>query len=329
MSEFRQNYATKEWVIIAPERAKRPKRREDAADNSTEKPSYSTECPFCPGNEGETGVETMRCGDAFSWRVRAVRNKYSALDPSRSVERRRRGRFLVSDSFGDAEVVIESPIHNASLADMDAERISEILYCYRERALAIGAMRNVAIYMIFRNHGSGAGTSLEHPHSQIIASPIIPPHIRDPFQKAALHYDSYGSCVYCDMIEEEISQAERIVTENDQFVVFCPFASRTPYEIRIYPRRHAASYSWITDEEIPAFARVLRESLRKLRILSGDPSYNFIIRSAPIGDEDVRYLHWYFVLIPKINTPAGFEIGSGIFINPSSPEECARQLREA
>jgi UDPglucose--hexose-1-phosphate uridylyltransferase len=261
--------------------------------------------------------------------LRVVRNRFSALDDTHSVHRRQRGRFLVSDSYGAAEVIVESPVHGEALHEMPVERIERVLRAYRERALAIAAMQNIAIVMAFRNHGPVAGTSLIHPHSQIIASPIIPPHIRDPFQKAALHYDSYGSCVYCDMVEEEMLQAERIVEANEDMVAFCPFASRTPYELRIYPLRHCATFVWITDDEIRSFAVLLRATIRRIMAVLGNPSYNYIIRSAPIGDEDVRYLHWYFVLIPKVSTPAGFEIGSGIYINSTAPEDCAARLRDA
>ena len=329
MGEFRQNFATKEWVIIAPERAKRPRHVSGQQPASAPVPSYRTECPFCPGNEPETGREVLRYGDTFSWNVRVVQNKFSALDPIRSTQRQQQGLFLKSDNFGDGEVVIESPIHNATIPALARESMVNVLRAYRERAIEISSMPNISIVMIFRNHGPGAGTSLEHPHSQIIASPIIPPHVRDPFQKAALHYDSFGTCVYCDVLQEELRQKERIFYENEHFVAFCPFASRTPYEIRIYPRRHMANFTWTDNAELAAFADALQTVTRSMNDVLGDPSYNYIIRSSPTGDEDVRYLHWYFVLIPKITTPAGFEIGSGVYINPSSPEVCAAQLREA
>jgi UDPglucose--hexose-1-phosphate uridylyltransferase len=243
------------------------------------------------------------------------------------VVRKQQGLFLKADSFGDAEVVVESRLHNDTIWSLSETALHDVLRAYRERAIAIGTLPNVSIVMVFRNHGPRAGTSLEHPHSQIIASPIIPPHVRDPFQKAALHFDTYGTCVYCSIIEEELRQRERVIFRNAHFVALCPFASRTPYEVRIYPLRHMAGYTWISDVEIPSFAEVLRFVTRRVHDALGNPSYNFIIRSAPIGDEDVRYLHWYFVLIPKISTPAGFEMGSGIYINQTSPEDCAHVLR--
>lgn len=329
MSEFRQNFATKEWVIIAPERAARPNHNHNNHTQHTPLPVWSEECPFCPGNEDLTEEEKYRVGGEDDWRVRVVSNKYTALSLDRSTHRSMEGRFIKADSYGCAEVIIEHPAHNATLADMTDSHVADLLTAYHNRIVEVSKYPNIAIAMLFRNFGGRAGTSIEHPHSQIIASPIIPPHIRDPFQKAALHYDTFGTCVYCDMVQEELVQQVRIIHESERFVSFCPFASRTPYEIRIYPKRHAASYAWIEEDEIEDLANVLRRTLRALHTVADTPDYNYIIRSAPVGDEDVRYLHWYLVLIPKISTPAGFEIGSGIYINTHPPELCAEELRKA
>ena len=329
MSEFRQNFATKEWVIIAPGRSARPNDFRNQASRVTEARPHRGDCPFCPGNEQQTGRETFRIANGSGWDVRIVQNKFAALDPAKSTTRHQHGRFLKSDSYGVAEIVIESPVHDETLTSMPMNRVQHVLRAYKERSAEIGRLKNMAIVMLFRNYGPGAGTSLEHPHAQIIGSPIIPPHIRDPFQKAALHYDSFGTCVYCDLLAEELRQAERIIASNEHFVSFCPYASRTPFEIRIYPRRHNASFTWVSEAELAAFASLLQTTLYRIGVVLGNPSYNFVIRSSPVGDEDVRYLHWYFLLIPKITTPAGFEIGSGIYINPVAPEDCAEQLRRA
>ena len=328
MSEFRQNLATKEWVIIAPGRDGRPHDFGVREETRAPLPAHRADCPFCTGNEDRTAIELLRLERDGAWTMRVVENKFSALTEEASVERVQYGLFLKSGSYGHAEVIIESPRHDDSLAMMDRARVLDLLRLYRQRLAEISMMPNIAIVMLFRNWGPGAGTSLEHPHSQIIASPIIPPHIRDPFQKAALHYDSYGHCVYCDMVREELHQQERLVYENEHYVVFCPFASRTPYELRIYPKAHNASFFWSPKEEFPDLAEALQLTLRAMRALLGDPSYNLIVRTSPVGDEDVRYLHWYMVIVPRISTPAGFEMGSGIYINPAAPEHCARSLRE-
>jgi UDPglucose--hexose-1-phosphate uridylyltransferase len=239
------------------------------------------------------------------------------------------GRFLRAGSHGHAEVIIESPLHNCSPANFDLPRMEALLGLYLRRMTEISTLPDIALVMLFRNHGAAAGTSLPHPHSQLIASPIIPPHIRDPIQKAMQHYDTWGSCVYCDILDEELSQNDRIISENEHAVAFCPYASRTPYEIRIYPRRHNASFTWVHSAEIGGIAQILLDALGALHTVLDNPSYNLLLRTSPIGDEDVRYLHWYFVIVPRISTPAGFEMGSGIYINPVPPELCAKELKAA
>ncbi len=328
MSEFRQNPATKEWVIIAPGRDGRPQDYAKEEEGRPLPPAHRDDCPFCTGNEEKTATELLRLERDGSWRMRVVENKFSALSAEASVERVQNGLFLKSGSYGHAEVIIESVRHNETLVTMDRSQVHDLLQLYRQRIAEISQLPNIAIVMLFRNWGPHAGTSLEHPHSQIIASPIIPPHIRDPFQKAALHYDSYGSCVYCDMVREEIRQQERLVFENEYYVVFCPFASRTPYELRIYPKVHNASYFWSPKEEFSDLAEALQRTLQAMQRLLGNQSYNLLVRTSPVGDEDVRYLHWYMVIVPRISTPAGFEMGSGIYINPAAPEHCASQLRD-
>jgi len=328
MPEFRQNQATKEWVILAPERGKRPE--EPAAEQIRRKalPPYKKECPFCQGNEDQTEKPVCVRPAEGDWQVRVVPNKYAALKSDLATTRTHVGSFLAAKGFGIAEVVIEHPRHDSTISQMELHEVSNVLKAYRDRHTVIRENEKINLVTIFRNHGKRAGTSLDHPHSQIIATPIVPPHVRYPIEQAISHYDKHGTCVYCDMVAEEIRQKERVVIESDNFVAFCPFAARSPFECRIYPKRHMAGYVSIDDEEVEELAWMLREMLGKLCYGLGDPDYNYVIRSSPIGDEDTRYLHWYIVIIPKISIPAGFEIGSGIYINTVAPEESAGILRK-
>ena len=325
MPEFRQNKATKEWVILAPERGKRPSDFIKEITPRNPLPPHKDDCPFCPGNEHLT-YEPIYSGR--NGQVRVVPNKFAALQSDLDVNRKRVGSFLTAGGFGIAEVVIEHSRHNLTMALMEITEVAEVLRAYRERQIEISKNDRINLVTIFRNNGARAGTSLEHPHSQIIATPIVPPHVRYPMEQAVMHYDEFGCCVYCEMVNEEIRQRERIIVESRNFVAFCPFAARSPFECRIYPKRHKASYILIDDDEILELAGVLRETLARLYSGLNNPDYNYIIRSAPIGDHDTRYLHWYMVIIPKISTPAGFEIGSGIYINTTSPEDAAEFLRE-
>jgi UDPglucose--hexose-1-phosphate uridylyltransferase len=329
MPEFRQNLATQDWVILAPERGKRVsdfKRKETKRESL---PKFKKDCPFCRGNEDHTADPVYEYPQNGSWQVRVVPNKYAALQPDLSPVRTMSGLFLAARGFGVAEVVIEHPRHNLNPAIMTNEEVADIIRAYRQRQFEISKNEKITLVTIFRNHGQRAGTSLEHPHSQIIATPIVPPHVRQPMEQAVTYFDKYGRCVYCDMVNEELRQGERIITETEHFVAFCPYAARSPYETRIYPKRHKASFVLISNEEIDELAFILRDVLGRIYTHLEDPDYNYIIRSSPIGDEDTRHLHWYMVIIPKVTTPAGFEIGSGIYINTVPPEQSAKELRAA
>jgi len=328
MSEFRQNFVTKEWVIVASERARRPDQVRGEVSPKAPIPPYRDDCPFCPGHEDRTPPPVYVEEEGGQWKLRVVPNKFAALNPESTTARASDGSFLRADGFGVAEVIIESPHHDDALGTLPVEDVERVLRAFRSRYLAIASDPRVSLVTIFRNYGALAGTSLEHPHSQIIATSIVPPHVRDPWRQAQLHYDTYGRCAFCDMILGEIQDKSRVILETEHFVSFCPFAAKTPFETRIYPKRHHASYSWANDREIEGLALVLKEVLLRIRLGLHNPDYNFIIRSASSGDEGGRHLHWYMVIIPKITTPAGFEIGSGIYINVTPPEEAAAFLRE-
>jgi UDPglucose--hexose-1-phosphate uridylyltransferase len=327
MPEFRQNMVSKEWVIIATERAKRPIDLVQQKEKESPLPPYKEDCPFCPGNESMTPPSFFSIEKNGVWSLRVVPNKFAALQSHLTTERKHEGRFLKADGFGIAEVVIETPLHNQTIATMELEEVKNTVLAYRERYAALSKIGQLDLITIFRNYGQKAGTSLEHPHSQIIATPIVPPHVRNPLYQSLLACDTFGDCIYCGMMEEEIRQQVRVVKETKYFLVICPFASRSPFETRIYPKTHRSSFVTISDEELADFAFVLQETLKRLYVGLNDPDYNYILRSAPIEDSDVKYHHWYLVIVPKLTTPAGFEIGTGIYINTTLPEQCAEFLR--
>lgn len=327
MPEFRQNMVSKEWVIIATERAKRPDQFLQKKGEKAPLPPHREDCPFCTGNESKTPPSLLTIETNGGWSLRVVPNKFAALQSHLTTQRKHEGRFLKADGFGIAEVIIETPAHNRTIATMDLEEVKNTVWAYKKRYLALAETGKIDLITIFRNYGERAGTSLEHPHSQIIATPIVPPHVRNPLYQSQLACDTYGDCIYCGMMEEEKRQQIRIVEETPYFLVLCPFASRSPFETRIYPKIHRSSFASITEEEMLEFAIVLQRTLKRLYSGLNDPDYNYIIRSAPIEDTDVKYHHWYLVIVPKLTTPAGFEIGTGIYINTTLPEQCAEFLR--
>jgi len=334
MPELRQDPTTKQWVVIATERAKRP---EDYSKNldKVELPHYSENCPFCPGNEAMTPPEELayRCEgtepDTEGWWVRVIPNKFAALVPNGGLGRMHESGFFRSmEGVGKHEVVIESPLHNATVGTMDLRQIEEILLIYRDRFNELSQDPRFQFVTIFRNHGKLAGTSLHHPHSQLIATPIVPLHIRHRLEEAMRYYDDHGECVFCRMLDEELNVQKRVVLETEKFLAFVPFASSTPFETWIMPKEHAATYGNISIDDAKKLAEVLSRIMKKLHSGLNDPDYNYMIYTAPFKDANGNWYHWFIRIAPRLNMIAGFELGSRVFINTTPPEVAAEFLRQ-
>lgn len=325
MTELRQDPTTRNWVILAPERSRRT---HDV--QATQPASHDGACPFCPGREAQTPPEIERiAGTGSEWRVRVIPNKFAALEPDGSMRRRvSEADYVAMDGVGHHEVVVESPDHGFDLATASDDQVADVLRMYRRRYVALRNERP-AIIVVFRNHGAGAGTSLAHPHSQIVAAPIVPPLVRQRFEVAMQHFDDLGTCLYLDIIAREQLDGRRIVMETESLIAFQPFAAAAPFETWIMPRFHQSSFGETTDGQLEELGAVLRRVLHALRMTLGDPDYNYVIHSAPPMDEQLEYFIWHLQIVPRLSTPAGFELGSGIAINPSLPEDTAAELRGA
>jgi UDPglucose--hexose-1-phosphate uridylyltransferase len=327
MPELRQNFFSKEWVIIATERAKRP---EELATHRVAQPipAFVESCPFCPGNESNTPAEILRVpASGLPWAVRVIPNKFAALsstvEPTRSLRHLRRR----IEGFGYHEVIIDTPDHSRYMALLPDAHVSSVLRAYRERYNVLSADRRVSHITIFKNHGADAGASQQHPHSQLIATPVIPSQVRHRLFEALRHYDDAGECMFCHMVERELEDQARIVLKGEYFVAMEVFASPTPFATYIFPLRHMASYGDISDLELDDLARVLRTLLAKIYVGLENPDLNFTIRSAPAEYAGARHFHWYVSVIPRLTRTAGFELGSGMFINTVLPEAAAEFLR--
>ncbi|MGC9524309.1 MAG: galactose-1-phosphate uridylyltransferase [Limnospira sp.] len=328
MTELRQNLVTRDWVIIATERAKRPHEFAPPDGKRTRPPKYRQDCPFCPGNEDLTGsAETLRLADDRGWRVRVVGNKYPALSNVGERIRQADGIFRSLSGVGYHEVIIEHPRHDLTTALMPPQDIADILRIYRQRYTELRDDPRVETIIIFKNHGRGAGTSLEHPHSQIAALPIVPYQWRDRAKEAVRYYDDTGGCLFCRTLKDELKAGDRIIYEGEYFVAFIPYAALSPFHTWIFPRRHASSFDEITDEEIEDLAITLKTVLSQLYFGLNNPDFNYTIRSIPTAEQRTDYFHWYIAIIPRVSLTAGFELGSGMFINTSLPEESAEFLR--
>ncbi len=328
MPEMRQNRFTKEWVILATERAKRPDQL--VAKREVKKlESYDAKCPFCAGNEAQAPPEVMRlpAGTHEPWQVRVVANKFSALaregQPTRSVQRSRR----TINGVGIHDVIVEAPRHDVTTALLPAQHVAQIMRMYKQRFDAAHADPRVANVILFKNHGAGAGASLEHPHSQMIATPVISSQVRARLYEAIRHYDEFGECIFCQVLEEELQEKSRIILSTDHFVAQAPFATPTPFGIHIYPRRHMASFGEVNEIEIEDLGGVLRTVLAKLYVGLENPDFNYTVRTAPAETAGEKHYHWYISIIPRLTKVAGFELGSGMFINVVLPEAAAEFLR--
>jgi UDPglucose--hexose-1-phosphate uridylyltransferase len=330
MPEIRQNMATKQWVIISTERARRP---EDFVDRSRPPsnevlPEHDPDCPFCVGNEEGPDMEVLRLPEGDGpWQVRVVKNKYPALRLEGDRERSFDGVHRQISGVGYHEVVVESPLHNASPALLPAEDIGLFLSAFQMRGVVMAMDDRIEHVIYFKNHGPRAGTSLVHPHSQIIGLPVVPYDVRARDEEARRYFDDTGQCVYCDMLAHEIQDRRRVIAENDDYVAFVPYAALSPLHVWILPREHHSSYLMVSPVSIGMLAEISRDILQRLYHGLNDPDYNIVLRSAPVKAWYADHLHWYVSLIPRVTQSAGFELGSGMYINTALPEESAAFLR--
>jgi len=328
MSELRQNLITRDWVIIATERAKRPDEFTQHNKQVTQSPAYQPHCAFCLGNEDASEVELYRLSDRHQWKVRSVFNKFPALSPVGESDIKVEGIYRSMNGFGMHEVVIEHPCHNVTTGILDINDVADILRTYRQRYAEIRQDPRIKTITIFKNHGERAGTSLEHPHSQIAATPVVPPQIRNRIAEAIQFIDDTGECLFCRTLKDELTDSRRVVVESEHFVAFVPYAALSAFHTWIFPRRHTSSFDDINDVEILDLAYTLKTVLAKLYYGLNNPDYNYTIRSLPTNEQSTDYFHWYIAIVPRLSYTAGFELGSGMYINTVTPEDSAEFLRQ-
>lgn len=328
MPEFRKDPVNGRWVIIATERAKRP-----AAFVMEKHPRQEGFCPFCSGNEVHTPEEVLAyrspstSRNAPGWWLRVVPNKFPALVAGEPVKRSGDGMYDRINGMGVHEVVIETPDHHGHIGDMDPWQVEEIVWAYRDRTIELRKDPRLEYVMIFKNHQREAGASLDHPHSQIIAMPIIPKRVQEELDGSQRYYEYKERCVFCDMIAQEFKDKTRLVHESEHFIAFLPYASRFPFETWILPKQHTCFFHDIQKNEVRDFSKALRETMHRLKATLDDPPFNWIFHTTPLHEGENPYYHWHLEIIPKLTRPAGFEWGTGFYINPFSPEEACRLLQ--
>jgi UDPglucose--hexose-1-phosphate uridylyltransferase len=334
MPELRFDYSTADWVVFAPLRKLRPQHEVRSSLTGMQAAPDSTEsCPFCPGNERFTPNEifSFRSNpqDYSSWQVRVVPNKFPALRIEEDFHRSLNGKMFESmGGCGAHEVVIESPDHSRVLAQQSTEQIELVLKMILQRFIDLKRDKRFQSLVVFKNHGMSAGTSLRHPHWQIIATPVVPHLVRTKCNEAMNYYDRTGNCLYCDLTQEELSAEKRIIATNKEFVAFVPYAAHLPFETWVLPRRQQSTLELLQPDQIRPLAEILKNVLLKLYVGLDNPDFNLTIDTAPRGDEDKEYFQWHIRILPRLSTQAGFELGSGMSINTVLPEEAAAFLRD-
>lgn len=336
MPELRKDPITHRWVIIATERGKRPMDFTPAPPDPE-----GAGCPFCPGQESKTPPEIYAFRDPHSgqnkpgWNVRVVPNKFPALRIEGDLGKEGSGIFDKMNGIGAHEVIIESPDHTMTLDQHPIEHIGRVIETWKLRMMDLLRDSRFRYILIFKNHGRTAGASLSHPHSQLIATPVTPSVVKTELAGAKEYFDYKDRSVFEDTLRQELKEGERLVYENAGFVSYCPFASRFPFEICIQPRKSAADFHTITPNEILSLADCLKVTLSKLGKALNNPHYNYIIHTAPsryprrgYWDTIDQDFCWHIEIMPRLTQVAGFEWGSGFYINPTIPEEAAKYLRE-
>jgi UDPglucose--hexose-1-phosphate uridylyltransferase len=328
MPELRKDPVVGRWVIISTERARRPT---DFQRDPVR--ARSTSCVFCPGNEDKTPPEILAGRPDSSppngpgWSYRVVPNKFPALRIEGDLEPAGEGLFDRMNGVGAHEVVIETADHHGSLTTMSLDAVADVLIAYRDRIVDLKKDPRFEYALVFKNFGDAAGASLEHPHSQLIATPITPIMVTEELTGSARYWEMKERCVWCDVVRQERRGRTRLILERDGYVALAPFAPRFPFETWILPTQHRASFEESGVDDLRALAGALGDFMRRLTTTLNEPPFNFMLHTAPLRDGSLEYYHWHLEIIPKLTNVAGFEWGSGFFINPMPPESAAAALR--
>ncbi|MCM8787070.1 MAG: galactose-1-phosphate uridylyltransferase [Candidatus Omnitrophica bacterium] len=331
MPELRKDPIVERWVVVNIEKPFSPK------DFNLTPFTWKGEsnCPFCYGNEHltppeiEAISEIQRAPNTSGWKVRVVPNKFPALRIEGNLDKQAFGIYDMSNGIGAHEVIIDSPHHFKDIPQLTDVEIEYILRMYRNRSLDLRRDRRFKYLLIFKNVGFDAGASLEHGHSQLIALPMVPKNVKEELKGAKQYYEFHDRCVFCDMIEyEQENGHERIIAQNNSFVSFCPLSSRFSFEVWIVPKQHQIDFAEIDDNSLKDLAKILKETLTRLKNVLGEHPYNYIIHTSPVNIDSHFSYHWHIEIMPKLTRVAGFEWGSGFYIVFTPPEIAAKYLKE-
>lgn len=328
-SELRYDVISGDWVLIAKKRGKRPEAFQIKKRAKIE--ISKKDCPFCHIETQKKPVLILKrkevTKDIKNWTTVVIPNKYPALLPGKKIERKKEGRFYqIISGIGYCELVIPKD-HKKSFPEFEIWQIEEIILAYKIRYLALSKKDFVNYISIFHNHGAEAGASQPHPHSQIITTPLIDVDLKKALLNSKYFFERKKKCLYCELNKFEIKKKERVVFENKNFLVLCPFASKAAFEVIVSPKFHSPYFEKISEQEIKDLAECFSVIMKKLKKLLNDPPYNFYLHTAPCDGKKYPFYHWHFTILPKTAIPAGFEMGTKIEISTIEPERAAKFLR--
>lgn len=328
MPELRKDPILGRWVIISVERGKRP--ADFVAITQKRRGGF---CPFCPGNEYTTPNEILAVRPAGSppnspdWKIRVMSNKFPALASEGALDKKGEGIFDMMNGIGAHEVIVESPEHSLTLATISPEDFESLMHIYHSRITSLGQDPRIKYVLIYKNEGESAGASLEHSHTQLIALPIIPRTVKDELEGSRRHYDLRERCIFCDIINQELGDGRRVIAENEGYIALAPFAPRSPFETWVLPKDHEYAFG-PKGGSFKGLTEIFQKVLKQMDAMLDHPSYNFMLHTSPFHGDHADYYHWHIEILPKLTKIAGFEWGSGFYINPTPPEEAAKFMRE-
>ncbi len=329
MPELRKDPVTGTWVIFSPERQRRPQFFKASGEDKLTPES----CPFCEGNEGMTPPEVYSIrnnnnANSPGWSLRVVPNKFPALRVEGQLDKRPDGFYDKMTGIGAHEVVIETTSHTKGMDELEPEAVAAVFATFKKRISDLKQDIRFKYINVFKNHGSNAGATISHPHSQIIALPVIPGRIAERLAAARRHHETKDRCFFCDIIYHEKRQKKRVLMENSEFIVMSPYAPRLPFELVIYPKRHIATFEKTSDELFLPLAAIYKETLSRINRILERPAYNLSLHNVPFGEDHDDYFHWHLELTPIISGTGGFELGTHSYINPIMPEEAVKILNQ-
>jgi UDPglucose--hexose-1-phosphate uridylyltransferase len=340
VSELRRDPLDQRWIIVAPERSRRPR---GALGLGTTPPEVVDPCPFCPGHEALTPPEILAIRDAGGhangpgWHVRVFANQFPSLTVEGAHDKRAEGPYDAMRGVGAHEVIVETPSHEQDLADLELPALRDVVLAWRDRLVDLYHDTRLKYVLIFKNRGAAAGATIDHAHSQLIATPVNPIRISRKLDAFREHFKRKERCLFCDLLQHERRDGSRIVRDEGGFVTFAPYASRFPFELMIAPKEHRWSFGELSRHEADAMARAVKDALLRVRLGLGDPPYNFVIHAEPnlhavprrsgFWDTLRHDFHWQMIIYPRLTAVAGFEWGTGFYVNATPPEEAARHLR--